>query len=91
MFLAQNEEKCEKIATALLIDKLVACCNIIPQINSMYWWNGKICKDSEYMIIIKTIQSNCEKIINNVKINHDYETPEVNCFVIILKFNKDYF
>lgn len=44
----------------------------------MYWWNNEICKDSEYLIIIKTIDSNREKIISTVKQNHEYQIPEVN-------------
>jgi len=74
---APNEEKSAQISKALLEEKLVACCNIISQIKSMYWWNNEICVDQEYLIIIKTIQSNCEMIIESVKKNHSYQVPEV--------------
>jgi uncharacterized protein involved in tolerance to divalent cations len=43
----------------------------------MYWWNDEICKVSESLILIKTVQSNFQKIIKTVKEHHDYDIPEV--------------
>jgi periplasmic divalent cation tolerance protein len=57
--------------------KLIACCNIIPSIRSMYWWKGEISDDNESLMIIKTVKNHCQKIIELVKNNHSYEVPEV--------------
>lgn len=65
----------EKIAKTLLEDKLVACTNIIPQINSLYLWNGEIEEDNESLLIAKTKAHKVDKVIKKVEEIHSYETP----------------
>ncbi len=49
-----NEETALHIATRLVENKLAACVNIIPNLTSIYRWQGKICQDNEYLMLIKT-------------------------------------
>ena len=49
-----NEQVAENIATHLVIESLAACCNILPGVKSIYKWEGKVCTDQEYLMIIKT-------------------------------------
>ncbi|TGZ66537.1 hypothetical protein CRM22_005262 [Opisthorchis felineus] len=72
-----NETVANKIASLLVTSKLAACVNIIPSIQSIYTWNGKVEKDSELLLLIKTQTSLMERVIETVKSNHPYECPEV--------------
>ncbi|MFQ6610456.1 MAG: divalent-cation tolerance protein CutA [Fidelibacterota bacterium] len=68
----------EKIAY-LLVDNLriVRCVNIVPQIRSMYRWQGKVCQEKEILLLIKSSKANREKIIAAVKAVHPYDLPEI--------------
>ncbi len=65
----------KRIATALLEKRYIACANIFPKINSMFWWKGKIEKQKESLLVIKTQQKWIEDIITTVKKIHGYEVP----------------
>ena len=79
---ASSVQEGENIAKSLVEEKLVACVNIIPQIKSIYWWEGKICTDEEVMLISKTKQSLFTALMNRVKSLHSYEVPEIISFPI---------
>ena len=78
-----SSEEAQNIATALVEEKLVACVNIIPQIRSIYWWEGKVCQDDEVMLISKTKQSLFTTLMDRVKVLHSYEVPEIIAFPIL--------
>ena len=79
---ASSLEEAENIAKSLVEEKLVACVNIIPQIESVYWWEGKVCKDNEIMLISKTKQSLFTTVMDRVQSLHSYEVPEIISFPI---------
>jgi periplasmic divalent cation tolerance protein len=74
---AANIEEAEKITLALLEARKVACVNIVPEVLSRYWWQGKITKDKEVLLIAKTNTAALPDVIRIIKENHSYETPEV--------------
>ncbi|MFH1727473.1 MAG: divalent-cation tolerance protein CutA [Pseudomonadota bacterium] len=74
---APNKDVGEKIASVLLEKKLVACVNIVDNITSMYWWKGKLCKDNECFLMMKTIAGNFNKVKETVLEHHPYEVPEI--------------
>lgn len=83
-----NQEEAKKIARSLLEKKLIACANIFP-INSMYWWEGKIEDDEEFILILKTLKSNFAKVKLEVEQIHPYDTP---CIIKIpVSSNEKYF
>ncbi len=67
----------EKIATTLVKEKLAACVNIIPKIKSIYSWKKKICKEEEFLLLIKTRKSLYSLLERRILKLHPYETPEL--------------
>ena len=85
----KDAEEAEKIAQALLQEKAVGCCNIIPEIRSLYWWEGKIADEKEVLLLAKTIEGKQEEIIEKVRELHSYETPCIE-FIFIQETNKEF-
>lgn len=67
----------DKIAHILLEARKAACINIVPQVHSRFWWQGKIDSADEALLIVKTNASLMEEVITLVKENHSYKVPEV--------------
>ncbi|MCL4512851.1 MAG: divalent-cation tolerance protein CutA [Candidatus Eremiobacteraeota bacterium] len=65
------------LAKKLLEQKLAACVNLIPQVESFYWWEGKIENNGETLLMIKTMKKEWEKLESFVRKNHSYSVPEI--------------
>jgi periplasmic divalent cation tolerance protein len=65
------------IAEALVSERLAACVNIIAAIESIYRWEGKVTRDSEALMIIKTTDERYPELERRVQELHTYSTPEV--------------
>ena len=74
---ADSRELAGRIAERLVVDRLAACVNIIPQVESIYHWEGKICRDQELLLIAKTERACFEKLATTVKSLHSYTNPEI--------------
>ena len=72
-----NKECARQIGTALIEKQLAACVNIIPKIESIYQWEGKICVEEEVMAMVRTTASRYKQLEEYVVNNHPYDTPEV--------------
>ncbi|MCW4025308.1 MAG: divalent-cation tolerance protein CutA [Candidatus Bathyarchaeota archaeon] len=72
----QNKTEAEKIANTLLEQRLIACANITA-VSSRYWWNQKIECSEECLVIMKSRQELFERVVEQVKLLHSYEVPEV--------------
>ncbi|KAF7817014.1 protein CutA, chloroplastic isoform X1 [Senna tora] len=72
-----NKEAGKKLAESIVKEKLAACVNRVPGVESVYEWKGEIQTDSEELLIIKTRQSLLEALTEHVKANHEYDVPEV--------------
>ena len=83
----KDRKEAEKISMHLLKKRIIACANIFP-IKSTYWWNGKITKSNEHVMIAKTSNKNFRKLEFEVKKIHSYGIP---CILRInASANKEY-
>lgn len=76
------EKDAEHMAKMLLQERVCACINIIKDVKSFFWWEGKIDEAQEVMLVIKTKESLFSKLKNLIKNNHPYKTPEIISFKI---------
>ena len=72
-----NKDVGEKIAGGLISAKLAACVNIIPEVSSVYWWEGKIVPHSELILKVKTRTSRIPDVTEFVKSILSYDVCEV--------------
>lgn len=79
---ASSLQEGERIGSALVEEGLAACCNIIPEIKSVFKWNGEICKEKEVLLLVKSKAALFEKLKDKVKKFHSYEVPEIIAFPI---------
>ena len=74
---APSREVGQAIGAQLVKRKLAACANILPEVISIYRWEGEIQNDSEALLVIKTRRELLEQLIAAVEELHPYELPEV--------------
>jgi periplasmic divalent cation tolerance protein len=72
-----DKEKAVGLARALVERKLAACVNIIPEIRSIYFWDGRVCDETERLLIIKTRAELYGDLERAVRELHPYQTPEI--------------
>jgi len=74
---ASSPDEGARIAEALVSERLAACVNRVDGISSVYWWKGKMERESECLLIAKTRGELVERLIARVKEMHSYSVPEV--------------
>ena len=75
-----TEEQAYLIAREIVARRQAACVNIVPGIRSIYRWKGKICKDGELMLLVKTLEGEFEGVAATIRELHSYELPEILSF-----------
>jgi len=70
-------EVAEQIAGALVKDGLAACVNIVRNVHSIFSWQGKIERESEDLLLVKTRAERLEKLTQKVVDLHPYDVPEI--------------
>ena len=61
----------------LIARRLATCVNIVPCLRSIYRWKGKVCEDTEYLLLIKTPEKLFEEVSSAIREFHSYELPEI--------------
>ncbi|MBM4327016.1 MAG: divalent-cation tolerance protein CutA [Deltaproteobacteria bacterium] len=69
--------KAAEIARFLVEEKLVACVHIVPEIRSIYFWDGRVCDETERLMIMKTRLELFPRLQDAVKKLHPYQLPEI--------------
>ena len=80
---APSKEVAREIARALVERKLAACVNIIPMIESIYAWEGKIEQDEEVLLLVKTREELLDALVPAAVALHPYDQPEVIALPIV--------
>lgn len=89
MITCSSKREANKIKKVLLEERKVACVNLIPGVDSFFWWKGKIDSSLEVLLLAKTKKKMLKEIITLVKRIHSYEVPEIIALPII-GGNKNY-
>jgi len=75
-----NVDEAEDLAEKMVGTKLAACVQILPQMKSVYYWDGAIQKEPEHLLIIKTLESKFDELSQFIRENHSYDVPEIVAF-----------
>ena len=78
-----SEAEAKKISELLLTKRKAACVNIVPKVDSRFWWQGKLDSAEESLLIVKTKASVLQEIVDLVKGAHSYSVPEIIALPII--------
>jgi len=72
-----SETTAKAIAKTLVQEKLAACVNVLPKMNSFYIYEGEFCEDEEFLLLIKTDQEHYESVEHKISTLHPYDLPEI--------------
>ena len=74
---AGSREEAARLADVLVVARLAACVQILPEIESVYHWQGNVERSAEILLLAKTTQANFHALEAMVRSLHSYETPEI--------------
>ena len=77
-----TEEQANLIASELVARRHASCVNMVNGLRSVYRWQGKICRDAEFMLIVKTLDSEYAAVEATIQELHSYELPEILAFKV---------
>jgi len=72
-----TEQQAVEISEELIARRLATCINIVPCLRSIYRWKGKVCEDTEYLLLIKTPARLFDAVSGAIREFHSYELPEI--------------
>ncbi|HKR23163.1 MAG TPA: divalent-cation tolerance protein CutA [Pyrinomonadaceae bacterium] len=80
---AANGEEAVRLADMLIGAHLAACVQILPEMESVYRWEGKIERQPEVLLLAKTVRSKFDELEKQVRALHSYDTPEIIALPIV--------
>jgi len=80
---AGSEEEARKIAQHLVEHRLAACVNIVPQVESIYRWQGKVESSREWLLVVKSTAAKFAAVRDAIRELHSYDLPE--CIAISIE------
>jgi periplasmic divalent cation tolerance protein len=80
---ASSKDEAATIGAALVQERLAACVNIVPEVRSLFFWEGKAQDERETLLIVKSSLPLLETLISRVKSLHSYSVPEVIALPIV--------
>ncbi len=78
-----TEEDAGKIARHLVEKRLAACVNIVPGIRSIYTWEGEVCDEGEFLLVVKSRTDLFARVAEAVSGRHPYSVPEIIALPIV--------
>lgn len=70
-------DQAEALASAMVDERLAACVNVVAGVRSVYRWEGKVQRDTESTLILKTSEEAVSRLVARLQALHAYDTPEV--------------
>ena len=86
---ASNRKEADRIARALIDEKLAACVTIVPEVFSRYRWKGHVENSEELLLLIKTVPRRYKALEKRIRALHSYTVPEILA-VPVLEGNSSY-
>ena len=80
---APDAAAARKIAETLVGEKLAACVNILAPCESVYRWEGKVERETEVPLLVKTTRANMDAAVAAIRAAHPFETPEIVALPVI--------
>ena len=80
---AANGEEAARLAELLVGSQLAACVQILPEIESVFRWQGEVARESEILLIVKTTAEKFADLEREVRALHSYEVPEIVAVPIV--------
>jgi periplasmic divalent cation tolerance protein len=74
---ASSLKEGEKIAQHLIRKGLAACVSVVPRLYSYFFWEKRLCREREVLLLVKTVKGQLNKIAKNIKGLHSYSVPEI--------------
>jgi len=78
-----SQDLANTLADDLVRNSVAACVNIIPNITSVYKWKGEVCRDTEWLLVIKTSAGHFERLRERLRARHSYDVPEVIALPVV--------
>jgi periplasmic divalent cation tolerance protein len=72
-----GRDDAERLGEALVVEHLAACCSVVPTVHSFYYWEGRLKREHEALLLVKTVESRAAAVQEYVLSHHDYELPEI--------------
>ncbi len=72
-----GRDDAERLGEGLVVEHLAACCSVIPSVHSIYYWEDKLQREHEALLLIKTLESLAPAVQEFVRSHHSYELPEI--------------
>jgi periplasmic divalent cation tolerance protein len=78
-----SEGEARRLADLAVESRLAACGQVLSPITSVYWWDGKVENAQEWMVLLKTTANRVEQLIDRLRAEHSYDTPEIVAVPIV--------
>ncbi len=72
-----SPNEASSLLDSLLEERLVGCGNILPTVRSHYWWEGRICRDEESLLLMETEERLVPRLLERIPELHSYDVPKV--------------
>jgi periplasmic divalent cation tolerance protein len=77
VYITIPRDEADRMALALVQERLASCVNIVPGVTSYYWWEDAVQNDDEALLIVKTTVQRFQALMDYVLEHHPYELPEI--------------
>jgi periplasmic divalent cation tolerance protein len=74
---APDPATAERLGAALVEERLATCANVLPALSSVYWWQGKVERANESLLLLKTVEARVPALRERAVKLHPYDVPEL--------------